>query len=493
MRYAHVGNSREEPRPGLKGNCQVCKSPMIAACGEIVKWHWKHKNLEDCDPWYGEMTQWHIDWQNHFPKINQEVVINQQGVKHIADVLTDKNLVIEFQHSPISSKEIREREEFYGNMIWVVDAKDFKKNMIRSDSVEYQEHIRLDRLNEHYERSLKAEMDDDTKKVEKEIEKLVGARDGKGYSINRIQKEIEEDNSLKINIETFVEEKLILPWVEDGTAYAAGFGVEFDSNYKELKRKAIEAIKACNSNRDEIEKVDEQQEKIVALESIEIEGVTYKKVSYGSVKQARLDTSCAISKASLKTMFREVVHFKSNQEVLHYEYKQDEYLFAVNPQTYLDSIITDRDKNQKDLVNLVTIQEKTRKEVLEVLNILIVDKDIALIEKQQSIKSDRQNISKKIRSKRQRLSRLKRRKSAELKKIDDEHRNSIEDASEKHANEYYYKWNHERRSWRYTKRPVFMDFGKRLLKRVSQNSFREINKLDFIAQIKSKDDCQSIN
>lgn len=43
---------------------------------------------------------------------------------HRADVLTPKG-VIEFQKSSISTKEIREREQFYGRMVWVIDAVDF--------------------------------------------------------------------------------------------------------------------------------------------------------------------------------------------------------------------------------------------------------------------------------------------------------------------------------------------------------------------------------
>ena len=41
---------------------------------------------------------------------------------HIADIKTPQGLVIEIQHSPISPKDIRAREDFYGQMIWIVDA-----------------------------------------------------------------------------------------------------------------------------------------------------------------------------------------------------------------------------------------------------------------------------------------------------------------------------------------------------------------------------------
>lgn len=44
-----------------------------------------------------------------------------QGEKHIADVKTARDWVIEFQRSPIKSEERQSREAFYKKLIWVVD------------------------------------------------------------------------------------------------------------------------------------------------------------------------------------------------------------------------------------------------------------------------------------------------------------------------------------------------------------------------------------
>ncbi|MGE8452258.1 MAG: hypothetical protein ACN6OP_16870, partial [Pseudomonadales bacterium] len=40
---------------------------------------------------------------------------------HVADVKNPFGLVIEFQHSPIAPEEMRSREAFYKEVIWVVD------------------------------------------------------------------------------------------------------------------------------------------------------------------------------------------------------------------------------------------------------------------------------------------------------------------------------------------------------------------------------------
>ena len=71
------------------------------------------------------MSEWHRAWQNCFPKECREVVVQSDGVKHIADVLINKT-VIEFQHSPITAEEIAKRNRFYTEcgykVVWVFDA-----------------------------------------------------------------------------------------------------------------------------------------------------------------------------------------------------------------------------------------------------------------------------------------------------------------------------------------------------------------------------------
>lgn len=48
---------------------------------------------------------------------------------HRADIRTPAGWVLEFQHSSISADEITEREAFYGQMVWIVDASPFMRNL----------------------------------------------------------------------------------------------------------------------------------------------------------------------------------------------------------------------------------------------------------------------------------------------------------------------------------------------------------------------------
>ena len=123
MQYGNVSGQRVEAAPGLKGECPFCGKPVLARCGQLRVWHWAHKGSQGCDPWAKAETPWHRNWKAHFPTHWQEVIRMGagEGSRHIADVCTPHGLVLEFQHSHLSIPEQREREAFYGNMVWVVD------------------------------------------------------------------------------------------------------------------------------------------------------------------------------------------------------------------------------------------------------------------------------------------------------------------------------------------------------------------------------------
>lgn len=123
MKYALVNDTKTEATKGVKGVCPICDSELIAKCGEHKINHWAHKGTWNCDPWWEPETEWHRNWKDNYPSEWQEISLpdEQTGEKHIADVRTIHNLVIEFQHSHIDPKERNSREKFYKNMVWVVD------------------------------------------------------------------------------------------------------------------------------------------------------------------------------------------------------------------------------------------------------------------------------------------------------------------------------------------------------------------------------------
>ncbi|MEE4684436.1 competence protein CoiA family protein [Pseudomonas alliivorans] len=122
MKYSLLEGARVEATPKARGVCSFCGSQTVAKCGNHVVWHWAHKRLDNCDPWWETETAWHRDWKNMFPTEWQEVVLQaSSGERHIADVRTPSGMVIEFQRSTIHPEEVIARQNYYQNMIWVID------------------------------------------------------------------------------------------------------------------------------------------------------------------------------------------------------------------------------------------------------------------------------------------------------------------------------------------------------------------------------------
>jgi len=123
MKFALINGKKAEAFKGAKGYCVVCDSEVVAKCGEIKIHHWAHKGARNCDPWWEPETEWHRAWKNKFPVAWQECIQYDSitNEKHIADIHTEQGLVIKFQHSHIDPVERKKREEFYTNMVWVVD------------------------------------------------------------------------------------------------------------------------------------------------------------------------------------------------------------------------------------------------------------------------------------------------------------------------------------------------------------------------------------
>lgn len=129
MFWANVNNEKSEPTPKAFGTCPLCNGKVHSKCGDINEWHWAHYKAENCDSWYEPESYWHLDWKMTFGIECAEQVIKKNGILHRADVLTNKNVIIELQNSPIQKSVISQREEFYGEkMLWVINGIHFKNN-----------------------------------------------------------------------------------------------------------------------------------------------------------------------------------------------------------------------------------------------------------------------------------------------------------------------------------------------------------------------------
>lgn len=129
MKFAIVNGERREAETGLAGLCPGCNRPMVARCGDLKVHHWAHLGKRLCDPWWENETEWHRSWKNWFPKDWQERVHHaDDGEKHIADVKTREDWVLEFQNSPISEDERDSRNKFYGKIAWIINGARLKRD-----------------------------------------------------------------------------------------------------------------------------------------------------------------------------------------------------------------------------------------------------------------------------------------------------------------------------------------------------------------------------
>ncbi|TQD27921.1 competence protein CoiA [Methanolobus vulcani] len=115
----------------IKAYCPLCdwpkcEKPLVYKTGEVNIHHFAHPEGTECsDKWSrGKESEWHLGWKNLVNKKYCEVPIVKGWKKHRADIQNKNGLVIELQNSPISVSEIHEREDFYNNMIWLINGQE---------------------------------------------------------------------------------------------------------------------------------------------------------------------------------------------------------------------------------------------------------------------------------------------------------------------------------------------------------------------------------
>ncbi len=143
MLYALINGIKSCATPNKTGLCPLCQNKTITKCGEFKSWHWAHKKSVDCDSWYKPETEWHRRWKSVFGIANCEIILNRDNIKHIADVVTIHNRVIELQNSPINYETLTSRETFYGTeMAWIVNGAKFSSNfkIMPFQTIEYDEY-----------------------------------------------------------------------------------------------------------------------------------------------------------------------------------------------------------------------------------------------------------------------------------------------------------------------------------------------------------------
>lgn len=119
--YALIDGTRARATPATAAACLDCHSEMTAKCGDVLVWHWAHTNRPDhCTSPYGE-SEWHLLWKERAIDGTQEYPHPTRPRR--ADVRAPSGFVVEFQRSPLTATQVRDRENDWDRrLVWVLDA-----------------------------------------------------------------------------------------------------------------------------------------------------------------------------------------------------------------------------------------------------------------------------------------------------------------------------------------------------------------------------------
>ena len=112
--------------------CPACGTSVRLRKGKNVRTHFAHTSIKQCDYYYENESLEHLEnkvvifnWAQNDGLVEMEYPI--QELKQIADILINKQLAIEVQCSPLSSKLLQERSNGYRNsgiqVLWLVGEK----------------------------------------------------------------------------------------------------------------------------------------------------------------------------------------------------------------------------------------------------------------------------------------------------------------------------------------------------------------------------------
>lgn len=486
MRYALDDNGAkiEPSHSGQKAKCILCKGTVIGKCGEIYVWHWQHQNDRVCDPWKEHETEWHRNWKAKFPIDWQEVIIENYYEKHIADIKTADGTVIEFQNSSISSGTIRVRENFYRDMIWVVNAITFKDKFkklslvqlsLRTIEREYYKELKY--LEDSYKADLKR-IAQINKKSEQEINRKIGIIKSRTNSVDKLQE-------ILINHETFTNE-VIKKWSEEDMYWGDETYDVANKINPESKRQLVSIPEKKKELHDEIKSLESGLQKINNLDDFEIEGKLFKILPYSNLPAESFPRARAILKKTKNSLFQEIVSFKTESEFKSYKYRQDQFDFAVDPTNGISNYHKKIDGVKISIHNLDMQLQELKNSIAENLVIHLKSKIQDLESQIHSLNIElddliEENGKQEIQQMIDLLEKEKEFTKAK-KEIEKVKNQDIFKAMRKKKGFYLLNWKHERKSWKAASKTIYFDLGESnlyelinddLLKRIDKSAFIE--------------------
>jgi competence CoiA-like predicted nuclease len=471
-------NKRISPEKGKLGFCQLCRQSVRAYCGEINIHHWRHIEIQNCDTWNDGETEWHREWKNEFPDDWQEVIIEKDFEKHIADIKTPNNLVLELQNSSISSTTIKIREKFYGKMIWLINANEFKDNFRISSQVKTQ----LRYLEESHRSLIYYEPEDslELKQANEELKDIEYDLRNLGYKVSNLKGKITEVKEL---LKEFKETtKTIFNKNYFYSSTLNDFNLAQKKEYLEIKE-SIKKIKEELQNKQNI------LTKINELENCKIENYSdYKYIKPDEVNSSSFSKCALIEKESEATFFPTILHFKSKTEFEQIS-KNQKYRLIVNPSEKLKKTKEEIIELKNNVGILLEKKSNTKKEIISQLKSFLKKNKKSFKEELNSIKEKKVKLKSAITLKKNQIESIQENESKEreeeLISIEKHHKNERFEIMKKYKGLYNYNWKHKRKSWTFSEKKIYLDFENAIFEIINDNSLRKHKKSEFIETVKN--------
>lgn len=471
--------NRIAPSPGKKGWCPLCNSGMIAKCGQINIWHWQHFGERFCDDWLENETEWHRKWKEHFPLECREVIIEENGELHIADVKTAHGTVIEFQNSSISSTTITIRENFYENMVWIVNAMHFQERFTIRSIVKR----KLREIDIAYESDCENNEAHDLPNFSETIRKLDLYIEEEENKIAKAMTYLEKLDDIKGKLNLAIED--ILKSLEKGTSSPSFSMHGLDTIVASVKRIYDNHNSEIVHLNEKIRKENYELEWINRFERFDYEDTSYIIVPVKMLTGNTYFKTIALQKGQRDTLFPVVLKFRRETDFLSLKHKGDNYEFGIDPSDRIKRVegaIGNLEERLERLINnspdfcdllskriddfLIAEVEKVNGDINS-----HAERSLDYFTKKINLEIENENY---IEEQEMELLRWSKQREAEWKAS----RNSV---MSKFKGLYSFNWKNERKSWEYAECPVFFDMGgDYLFKRIGTNKLEKISKSVFL-------------
>lgn len=486
MRYAIVDGERRRPFKSGKGICPICCAPLIAHFGEIELPHWQHARGALCDPWHEPETEWHRKWKNKFPETWQEYAMEdkESGERHLADVRTDRGLVIEFQNSPITTSTIKMREAFYGDIIWVVNANTYKDNFIIASEVT----ARLKSLEDTLlmsELQIKAAIDDElkeqetkTQKIEQRLKDTVDDAEKLHGRIDRYQEFIKNCEDLTEKIKRWI--------VGDEGHYSANCNDLYDLLKRSYKNRLFNIINAIRRCIDALNKTQQELHKITSLEHERIGDKAFRKIPHEKIIGDNFGKVYVMARSSKDTFFREYQRINSEMEVFRYKYSADKYDFFIDYDEEIFQLQQSIEELRTEKQNYEQEGEQIEAEMAHRVKSWLIRETASSREQLDKLKQRILILSEECDMEKSNLDYLRDTKLERLDVTRESLRRKYNGYRQQIMKDYkgqyrLIKWKREHKAWREASQPIFFDVGENyLFKKVRNESFRKVSIEEFM-------------